>query len=141
VEALRDVAEACIKAGIVSQGIDRLASTDRRQVYEAFSIVSLLTKANMIEPILDAIANHPNLDLRLTAVRLLKTTGEPFILEQLGQLAAREGMPEAVRLALHEATQETEEAQNEASQRPTEAESQPHEHQVESSELSTPGVA
>ncbi len=35
-EALRDVAEACIKAGIVSQGIDRLASTDRRQVYEAF---------------------------------------------------------------------------------------------------------
>ena len=52
-EALRDVAEACIKAGIVSQGIDRLASTGRRQVYEAFSIVSLLTKANMIEPILD----------------------------------------------------------------------------------------
>ena len=64
-EALRDVAQACIKAGIVSQGIDRLASSDRRQVYEAFSIVSLLAKANMIEPILDAIANHPNMDLRL----------------------------------------------------------------------------
>ena len=139
-EALRDVAEACIKAGIVSQGIDRLASTDRRQVYEAFSIVSLLTKANMIEPILDAVANHPNVDLRLTAVRLLRTTGQPAALEQLQQLAAREGMPEAVRLALHEVTQETEEAQNEAGQTPTEAESQPHESQVESSELSTPGV-
>ena len=141
VEALRDVAEACIKAGIVSQGIDRLASTDRRQVYEAFSIVSLLTKANMIEPILDAVANHPNVDLRLTAVRLLRTTSQPAVLEQLQQLAAREGMPEAVRLALHEATQETEEAENVASQTPTEAESQPHEHQVERSELSTPGVA
>jgi HEAT repeat protein len=138
-EALRDVAEACVKGGIVSQGIDRLASTDRRQVYEAFSIVSLLTKANMIEPILDAIANHPNLDLRLTAVRLLKTTGEPFILEQLGQLAAREGMPESVRVALLEAPPKADQTRNEASQA-TEIESEPPEKQIESPELSTPGV-
>ena len=139
-ESLRDVAQACIKAGIVSQGIDRLASSDRRQVYEAFSIVSLLAKANMIEPILDAIVNHPNLDLRLTAVRLLKTTGEPVILEQLGQLASREGIPESVKVALLEAPPKAEETQNEASQA-TEIESEPPDEQVEASGLPAPGVA
>jgi HEAT repeat protein len=139
-ESLRDVAQACIKAGIVSQGIDRLASSDRRQVYEAFSIVSLLAKANMIDPILDAIANHPNLDLRLTAVRLLKTTGEPVILEQLDQLATREGIPEFLKVALLEAPSKAEETQNSASQ-VAEIESERPEEQVEGSGLPAPGVA
>lgn len=140
-DALRDVAQACIKAGIVSQGIDRLASSDRRQVYEAFSIVSLLAKANMIEPILDAIANHPNLDLRLTAVRLLGTTGQPAILEQLRRLAECEGMPEFVRSALMEAVSKTDESQNEESQNAVQVEGDQHEPQVENSGLSAPGVA
>jgi HEAT repeat protein len=138
-ESLRDIAQACIKAGIVSQGIDRLASSDRRQVYEAFSIVSLLAKANMIEPIVEAIENHPNLDLRLTAVRLLRTTGQPVVLEQLGQLAVREGMPEAVKVALLEALHKAEEAQNAASQS-TKIESELHEQEVKALDCRRPGL-
>jgi HEAT repeat protein len=140
-DSLRDVAQACIKAGIVSQGIDRLASSDRRQVYEAFSIVSLLAKANMIEPILDAIANHPNLDLRLTALRLLETTGEPAVLEQLRQLASREGMPEAIKSALLQITSKSDETPSEESHGPTEVEGQPAESEIESSGLPASGVA
>jgi HEAT repeat protein len=101
-ETLPDVARACIEAGIVAQGIDRLASSDRRQAYEAFSIVTLLAKACMFEPIRDAVCNHPSMEVRLTAVRLLSTIDQPEVFDQLRELAVVEGMPEEVRTALLE---------------------------------------
>jgi HEAT repeat protein len=86
-ETLRDVAQACIKAGIAAQGIDRLASGDH-QAYEALSVVSLLVKANAVEPLLEAIANHPSMDVRLTTTHILGLVGHPGLLDQLRQLAA-----------------------------------------------------
>ena len=53
-ETIHNVAKACIQAGIVSQNLDRLASSDHRQAYETFSLICLLAKANMNDPILDA---------------------------------------------------------------------------------------
>ena len=100
---LRDVADACIKSGIVSQNIDRLASCDHRQAYEAFSLVCLLAKAKMTEPVLDAVSNHSNLSVRLSAVRLLAMTGEPEVFERLRQLAVKDGLVDEVKTALLEA--------------------------------------
>ena len=97
------VAKACIKSGIVSQAIDRLANGDRRQGYETFSIISLLARVKTTEPVLEAIANHSNLDVRLAAVRLLTNTGEAHIFEELRQLAIQEGLPEELRTVLLEA--------------------------------------
>ena len=102
-ETLRDVADACIKAGIVSQNIDRLASRDHRQAYEAFSLMCLLAKAKMTQPVLEAICNHPNMNVRLSAIHLLATTGQPEIIEQLRELALKPGVPEEVNTALLEA--------------------------------------
>ncbi len=101
-DTVRDVAKACIQSGIVSQNLERLASCDHRQAYETFAIVCLLTKAGMNEPILDAIANHPNLELRLNAVHLLSCTGHPDAFESLRQLAVRDGVSEEVKTALLE---------------------------------------
>ncbi len=97
------VAKACIKSGIVSQAIDRLANGDRRQGYETFAIISLLARAQTTEPVLDAIANHSNLEVRLATVRLLTNTGEAYVFEELRQLALQEGLPEELRTALLEA--------------------------------------
>ncbi len=97
------VAKACIKSGIVSQAIDRLANGDRRQGYETFSIISLLARAQTTEPVLDAIANHPNLDVRLATVRLLANTGEASVFEELRRMAVEEALPEELRTALLEA--------------------------------------
>lgn len=97
------VAKACIKSGIVSQAIDRLANGDRRQGYETFSIISLLARANTTEPVLDAIANHPNLDVRLATVKLLANTGEASVFEELRRMAVEEALPEELRTALLEA--------------------------------------
>ena len=102
-ELLVDVASACIKAGIVSQGIDRLGSGDRRQAYETFSIVSLLAKAKLTDCIVEAISSHSNTDVRLAAVRLLACMPQPEIVEQLRKLALKPDMSEDVRTALLEA--------------------------------------
>jgi len=101
-EMLGKVAQACIKAGIASQNIDRLASGDRRQAYEAFALVSLLAKAKLIEPVLEAIQHHRDLRVRLSAVSLLAATGQTFVFEQLQQLAARDEIAEEVKTALLE---------------------------------------
>jgi HEAT repeat protein len=102
-ETVRNVARACVQAGIVSQNIDRLASSDYRQAYETFSLICLLAKADLNQPILDAIAEHPNMDVRLKAVHLLASTGAPGIFEHLRELAVRDGVGEEVKTALLEA--------------------------------------
>lgn len=109
-ETLREVAQACIKAGIATQGIDRLVSGDH-QAYEALAVVSLLVKASAVEPLLEAIAHHPNLEVRLTAIYVLGMGGQLDVLEQLGQLA--DDCPhEAVRSALLETIGRLEASQN-----------------------------
>jgi HEAT repeat protein len=101
-DTLREVACACIKAGMASQAIDRLASEDRRQAYEAFSLLSLLAKSNQVGPLLEAIDHHQELEVRLAAARLLGLSGQPEIVPQVRQLTVRDGVPEKVRMALLE---------------------------------------
>jgi HEAT repeat protein len=101
-ETLKTVALACIKIGIVGQAVDRLASEDRHQAYEAFSLFSLLAKANETEPILDAIKNHKDEEVRLCAVRVLNVAGQPDLAPKLRDLIGGERMPENVRTALLE---------------------------------------
>jgi HEAT repeat protein len=101
-EALGNVARACIKARMAAQAIDRLASQDRRQAYEAFSMLSLLAKAKETAPILEAIAEHRDQNVRLAAIRLLGITGGAEVAQQFRQLAVRDGMSEMVRTALLE---------------------------------------
>lgn len=101
-QILSNVASACIKAGMVGQAIDRMISEDRRLAYEAFSLLSLVAKANETKPLLEAINDHPEMNVRLGLVRLLGTTGQPEVATQLRHLAVREGMPEKVRAALME---------------------------------------
>lgn len=102
-ESIREVARACVQAGIVWQNLDRLDHSDHRQAYETFALICLLAKAKMCEPILDAIAEHQNLEVRLKAVHLLACTGQPETFEQLRQLALRDGLMEEVKTALLEA--------------------------------------
>jgi HEAT repeat protein len=102
-DTITSVARACVQAGIVSQNLDRLASSDHRQAYETYSLICLLAKANLNDSILDAIASHPNLDVRLKTVHLLACTGQPETFEHLRQLAVRDGVCEEVKTALLEA--------------------------------------
>src|SRR5438270_8988110 len=101
-QTMRDVAQACIKTGIVAQTVDRLASEDRHQAYEAFSLFSLLAKAGETQPILDAIRNHRDDEVRLCAVRVLNVAALPELAPKVRELVAAEEVPENVRTALLE---------------------------------------
>jgi HEAT repeat protein len=110
-ETVRNVAKACIQIGIVSQNLDRLVTSDHRQAYETFSLICLLTQANMNEPVLEAIFGHPNIDVRLKVVHLLACTGHPSIYGQLRELAVRDGMRDEVKTALLEAMYKLEQSE------------------------------
>jgi HEAT repeat protein len=114
-ETVTSVARACLQAGIVSQNLDRLANSDHRQAYETFSLICLLSKANLNEAVLSAISVHPNIDVRLKVVHLFSCTGHPATVSQLRELAVTDGMGEEVKTALLEAIYKLEQA------KPTEA--------------------
>jgi HEAT repeat protein len=101
-EMLRNVAKACVKTGIAAQAVDRLASEDRHQAYEAFSLFSLLARANETAPIIDVIENHQDEEARLCAVRVINLAGQSAIAPRLREIVALEGMPENVRTAVLE---------------------------------------
>jgi HEAT repeat protein len=98
-DTLRRVARACISTGIIAQAVDRLASEDRHQAYEAFSLFTLLARANETEPIIDTIKNHKDDEVRLCAVRVLNIAALPEVAPKLREMIASEGMPENVRTA------------------------------------------
>jgi HEAT repeat protein len=100
--ALRDVAQACVKAGLAAQAISRLGSEDRRQAYEAFSLLTLCAKAGEVHPILDTIECHRDIEVRLTCIRLLGLSFQPEMGEQLTRIAGNGGVPERVRRAIVE---------------------------------------
>lgn len=102
---LQRVAQACLKAGIAAQAVSRLASDDRRQAYEAFSLLSLVARAGETHFIIEAIEKHTDINVRLAAIRLLGQNCETEALEPLRELAGHGGLPEKVRAAILETTQ------------------------------------
>ena len=101
-EMLREVAQACIKTGIVAQAADRLASEDRQQAYEAFSLFSLLARANEMAPILNVIENHPQEEARFCAVHVIGLSGQSSVVPRLREIAEHDGISENVRSAVLE---------------------------------------
>jgi hypothetical protein len=101
-EMLQRVARACVQTGIVAQGVDRLASEDRHQAFEAFSLFSLLARANETEPIMDVIEKHQDEEARLCAVRVLNVAGQAALVPKLREIVGRDSMPESVRTAVLE---------------------------------------
>lgn len=111
-ETLAGVARACVDAGMARQAFDRLASDDRRQAYEAFTLLSLLARAGETAPILEAIREHRSEDVRLAAIKVLGIFGQPAVLQDLRELAVIDGIPEAVRMALMEVVYKIDQAMN-----------------------------
>ncbi len=99
---LRDVAHACVKAGLAAQAVGRLTSEDRRQAYEAFSLLSLCVGGGEVGPVLDAIGSHRDDESSLTCVQLLGDSLTHEVCERLRRLSTEGGMPERVRRSILE---------------------------------------
>jgi HEAT repeat protein len=101
-KTLQDFAKACVKTGIAAQAVDRLASEDRRHAQEAFALFSVLAKAGQLEPILEIIDKHSDVQVKLAAVRVLSLAGNSEAGPKLRELVATEGLTEEVRTSILE---------------------------------------
>ena len=100
---MRRLAQACINAGLAAKALDRLASDDRRQAYEAFSLLSLVINAGEWEFVLNAVEQPGELNVRLAASRLLALQGQADVIKRLRLVALGNGTPEKLRSAILEA--------------------------------------
>lgn len=101
-EILRGVAEACVTAGLARQAMDRLASDDRRQAYEAFSLLTVVARGGQSEALVVVVKGHPDLNVRLAAARLLTLQGDAEVSRRLRQIAFEGNTPEKLREAILE---------------------------------------
>jgi HEAT repeat protein len=101
-DTLRRIAEACVTAGLARQAMDRLASDDRRQAYEAFSLLTIVARGGQSEVLLHVVKGHPDLNVRLAASRLLTLQGDAEVSRRLRQIAFEGNTPEKLREAILE---------------------------------------
>jgi hypothetical protein len=87
---------------LLYEAIDDLMAENHEHCYSAFSLLFLVAKAGVVEPLSSVIENHPSLDLSLAVIRLLASSGEPEVASTLERLASNLSLPAELRSAAAE---------------------------------------
>jgi HEAT repeat protein len=109
-EALRDgspeerrrIGSALADSGLLYEAIDDLMAENHENCYSAFSLLFLVAKAGVVEPLSSVIEKHPSLDLSLAVIRLLASSGEREVASTLERLAANMALAPELRSAAAE---------------------------------------
>jgi hypothetical protein len=109
-EALRDgsleerrrIGNALADSGLLFEAIDDLMAENHEHCYSAFSLLFLVAKAGVVEPLSAVIEKHPSLDLSLAVIRLLASSGEPGVASTLERLASNTALAPELRSAATE---------------------------------------
>ena len=109
-EALRDgsleerrrIGNALADSGLLFEAIDDLMAENHEHCYSAFSLLFLVAKAGVVEPLSTVIERHPSLDLSLAVIRLLASSGEPEVASTLERLASNTALAPELRSAATE---------------------------------------
>jgi HEAT repeat protein len=113
-EALRDgmpderrrIGTALADSGLLYEAIDDLKAENHESCYGAFSLLFLVAKAGVVEPLISVIENDSSADLSLALIRLLASSGEPEVAAAFRRLAANTSLaPEVRRVAAESLTQ------------------------------------
>jgi HEAT repeat protein len=102
-ERRRNIGEALASSGLAADAISNLMGESREKTYDAFSLLFLMSKAGEVRPLMRAIEEHPNNEVRLAVVKLLALSGQQEILPAFRRLAVRGSLPTEVRSAVMEA--------------------------------------
>ena len=102
-EERRRIGTALADSGLLYEAIDDLMAENHESCYGAFSLLFLVAKAGVVEPLTTVIEKHPSLDLRLAVIRLLASSNEPEIVPALQRLAANGSLAPQLRCAASEA--------------------------------------
>lgn len=101
-EERRRIGRALADSGLLFEAIDDLMAENYESCYGAFSLLFLVAKAGVVEPLGAVIERHPSLDLSLAVIRLLASSGEPEVAATLRQVAANESLAAELRAAAAE---------------------------------------
>jgi HEAT repeat protein len=99
----RRIGSALADSGLLYEAIDDLMAANHENCYSAFSLLFLVAKAGVVEPLSTVIEKHPSLDLSLAVIRLLASSGEPEVATTLQRLAANNALAPELRSAAAEA--------------------------------------
>ena len=102
-EERRRIGSALADSGLLYEAIDDLMAENHENCYSAFSLLFLVAKAGVVEPLSTVIEKHPSLDLSLAVIRLLAASGEPEVASTLQRLAANGSLAPELQLAAAEA--------------------------------------
>ena len=98
----RRIGSALADSGLLYEAIDDLMAENHESCYGAFSLLFLVAKAGVVEPLSTVIEKHPSLDLSLAVIRLLASSGEPEVVTTLRRLASNTSLAPALRSAAAE---------------------------------------
>jgi HEAT repeat protein len=101
-EERRRIGSALADSGLLYEAIDDLMAENHENCYSAFSLLFLVAKAGVVEPLSSVIEKHPSLDLSLAVIRLLASSGEPEVAATLQRIAANDTLPPELRSAAAE---------------------------------------
>jgi len=101
-EERRRIGSALADSGLLYEAIDDLMAENHEHCYSAFSLLFLVAKAGVVEPLGNVIEKHPSLDLSLAVIRLLASSGEPEVASTLERLASNTDLPAELRTAAAE---------------------------------------
>ena len=102
-ERRRNIGAAIAGSGLAANAVNSLAGEGRDRTYDAFSILFLMAKAGEVQPLLQTISKHANVEVRLTATKVLALSNQQQVLPALRSLAARDSLPPDVQSAVMEA--------------------------------------
>lgn len=102
-EERRRIGIALADSGLLYEAIDDLMAENHESCYGAFSLLFLVAKAGVVEPLTTVIEKHPSLDLCLAVIRLLSSSGEPEVIPAFKRLASNPALPPELRSAAAEA--------------------------------------
>ncbi len=101
-EERRRIGSALADSGLLYEAINDLMAENHESCYGAFSLLFLVAKAGVVEPLRTVIEKHPSLDLSLAVIRLLASSGEPEVVATLRRVAANESLAPELRSAAAE---------------------------------------
>jgi HEAT repeat protein len=99
----RAIGAAISSSGLANEAISNLTGESRDKTYDAFSLLFLMSKAGEVRPLMRAIEEHPNAEVRLAVIKLLALSGQPEVLSAFRRMAVRGSLPAEVRAAVMEA--------------------------------------
>jgi HEAT repeat protein len=105
-EERRRIGLALADSGLIYEAINDLMAENHESCYGAFSLLFLVAKAGVVEPLTTIIENHPSVDLSLTVIRLLASSRQREVVPALQRLAASPSLAPELRSAAAEAVQQ-----------------------------------